>query len=132
VARTSPSVLLVEDDELIQQIMCELLQQLSITEIHGAGDGVEALKQLKDSSVHPDVIICDVYMPHMDGVEFIGHLEKIQYKGGVVLVSGLDPSIMQISCDLANAKGLRVLAALVKPITRADLEEVFARFRAQR
>ena len=117
----APSVLLVEDEELTRSIVCELLGQLDITHIHTACDGQDALRILGSLPQPPDVIVCDVYLPNMDGIEFVEHLARIGYRGGIVFVSGVDLTTMQIARDIASAHGMHVMATLIKPIHRAAL-----------
>lgn len=60
-------ILVVDDTEALREEI-ELMLQLAGYEVWGAGNGVEALELLKDRT--PDLILCDVMMPDMDGHEF--------------------------------------------------------------
>jgi CheY-like chemotaxis protein len=71
----------------------------------------------------PDFLICDVFMPDMDGIEFVGELAKQRYQGGLVLVTGVSQSMLEVASDIAIAKGLRVLGTLTKPVSQASLEK---------
>lgn len=61
-------VLVVEDTQINQMILQALLAQQGI-DVVVANDGVEALASLSNATVMPDVILCDVLMPNMDGYE---------------------------------------------------------------
>ncbi|MCM4160946.1 substrate-binding domain-containing protein [Antarcticibacterium flavum] len=61
-----PRILIVEDSEQIRQRLCEILKQEY--EVIEAGDGIEGYEQAKYYS--PDLIISDLLMPKMDGLEF--------------------------------------------------------------
>jgi signal transduction histidine kinase/CheY-like chemotaxis protein len=87
----SASVLLVEDDEALRKVMERSLGRAGYT-VLTARDGHEAL-DLLDAGERPELIIADVVMPGMGGVE----LQKILASAGgssppVLLTSGLDPS----------------------------------------
>jgi CheY-like chemotaxis protein len=61
------SVLVVDDENDIREAMSELLAEEGYV-VFGAGDGAEALKQLRDH--HPAVVLLDLMMPGMNGWEF--------------------------------------------------------------
>lgn len=66
-------VLLVEDDELIVRLY-EKLFKLEGFEIETAGNGQAGLDKLKDYT--PDIILLDVMMPEMNGLEMLGKLKE--------------------------------------------------------
>ena len=122
----SKLVLVVDDDSFSQEIFTEMLLSLGITDIHTAASGRLGLRTLAALPRAPDCVICDVYMPDMDGIEFLAELAKRGYQGGVILVSGLDITMMDIAQQVAVAEGLKMLGALTKPVPLAVLEEVMA------
>lgn len=66
-------ILLIEDDEDVRENVAEILE-LSDYEVHTAVNGVEGVKLA--NSVNPDLIICDVMMPEMDGYSVLYTLAK--------------------------------------------------------
>ncbi|MBW7884942.1 MAG: hybrid sensor histidine kinase/response regulator [Caldilineaceae bacterium] len=63
-------VLIVEDHPHIRQALCDILESYGYR-ILSAGNGLEALEVLQSS--RPDVIVCDIVMPGMDGYTFLQH-----------------------------------------------------------
>lgn len=80
--RSPASVLLVDDDDFALETMRDALAPLMLSSIATASDGLAALRQLKSSVQLPDLLICDVYMPNMDGIEFLDQLGQMQFKVG--------------------------------------------------
>jgi len=66
-------ILIVEDDDSLKKALQIKLAELPDSEIILAKNGVEGLKQAL--SKHPDLILLDIIMPHLDGV---GMLEKLR------------------------------------------------------
>jgi YesN/AraC family two-component response regulator len=120
------SVLIVDDDEFTQEILRQMFSGWGVQDIRQASNGEKAVLSLDAMLVPPDVLICDIFMPDMDGIEFIGELDKRQFKGGLVFVSGVNRDMLEVAEFLAAQKGLRVLATLVKPILSTALRNVFA------
>jgi CheY-like chemotaxis protein len=117
----SKSALIVDDDSFIQDYFSEMLPTLGIADIHTAGNGYVGLHILTELPRAPDFLICDVFMPDMDGFEFLGELAKRKYQGGIVLVSGLDITLMDIARQMALDRGLKVWGAFSKPVSVASL-----------
>ena len=65
-------------------------------------------------------------MPGIDGVEFVRHLARIGYRGGLVLVSGEDERSLQAVNKLAQAHRIHMLGSLTKPVLADRLRELLA------
>ncbi len=68
-------VLIVDDSAAIRKILQRVLMQAEVAlgKIYEAGDGVEALESLKTNKV--GLILSDINMPNMDGLQFLGRLK---------------------------------------------------------
>jgi CheY-like chemotaxis protein len=119
--RSPPHVLLVDDDDFALDSMREALAPLTLGSVSTAVDGMAALRHIRASAHPPDFLICDVYMPNMDGLEFLGQLAQMQFKGGVIVVSGLNVEMLGMAHQIATGNGLHVLAAFTKPVSQAQL-----------
>lgn len=115
------SVLIVDDDPFFHVVLSQMLGVLGITDIHSAHDGRQALRMLQSVARPGDFLICDVYMPELDGLEFMNALSSRQYPGRILLVSGLDPTMLDLSRLIATQNGLRVAGAFVKPLALEQL-----------
>lgn len=60
--------LIVDDNHYMRTIVSAMLRSLGITNIREANDGAEAMEMVRDW--RPDVILCDIAMEHLDGIEF--------------------------------------------------------------
>ena len=118
------SVLVVDDDEFSRDVLQEMLQAQGVTQISMASNGRIALHTLLDMSSPPDLIVCDVFMPDMDGIEFMSALARQQYKGSVVLVTGVDIETLSLARDIAAAEGIKLLGSLTKPLRHQELTQI--------
>src|SRR5512139_2409501 len=66
-----PNILIVDDSSTMRKIISRSLRQagLAVDDIYEAGDGIEGLSVLGDKKV--DLVLSDINMPNMDGLEFI-------------------------------------------------------------
>jgi two-component system chemotaxis response regulator CheY len=69
-------VLIVDDSAAIRKILQRVLRQAEVElgSVHEAGDGVEALEMLRSHKVQ--LILSDINMPNMDGIEFLSKLKS--------------------------------------------------------
>ncbi len=114
--RPMPTVLLVDDDEFLRDLMREMMLQLGVTVVHQAGNGREALAVLSELARAPEFLICDIYMPDMDGIEFVTELSRLHYQGKLILLSGVNPETLQLAGDIALGEGIQLVGAFVKPV----------------
>lgn len=118
--------LIVDDDPFMQDALAALLQSLGATQVQVAEDGHAACRLLASGGPWPDVLLCDIFMPEMDGFEFLEKLVQLKYAGQVLLVTGVDARMLQPALTLAQAKGLKVLGTAYKPISRDRLEQLLS------
>jgi CheY-like chemotaxis protein len=84
-------------------------------------DGQQALDVLQAPDTRlPDAIFTDVYMPEMDGIEFLLRLSEVAPDIPAVVVSG-GGVVAEASHVLTDADHLGAAATLIKPFTPSDL-----------
>ena len=120
-------VMVVEDHGFQRRMALRLLAELGVEHTLEAADGRAALALLEQGEM-PDVILVDLDMPGMDGIEFIGHVAQRRLARGVALVSALDPALLNTVQMMARAYGLYVLGSIEKPLSADKLEGLLMRF----
>lgn len=114
------NVLIVDDSFLMRRILANILELDDAFTVCGeASDGIDALEKL--TSLNPDVILLDIEMPRMGGIEFL-RLSKILTEAKVIIVSSV------ASVDSPQAKEaleLGVVDIIHKPsgVLSLDMEE---------
>ena len=108
-------VLLVDDDPSMRGLLARYLGRAGLEALH-AEDGIDAVVKLR--KVVPRVIICDLQMPRMAGLEFIGVVRRRFPTIPVVAISGGTPCEFpqEIEPDLYFEKDLRVFPELVRAV----------------
>ena len=84
-----PTVLLVDDEPLIRRTLARILRRFASV-VHVATDGREALKLCQTHAI--DIVMTDVHMPKMNGVELTRSLFKMQYPARVIMITGYNMS----------------------------------------
>ena len=110
------TVMVVEDHEFQRRTTLQILANLGAGGLLEAADGEGALALLA-ADPRPDIVICDLDMPGMDGVEFLRHVAGLGDGTAIVIASGLDDSVLRSAEATARGYGLEVLGAIGKPLT---------------
>lgn len=117
------TVMVVEDHEFQRRTMLQILANLGTGRLLEAADGESALALLA-AEPRPDVVVCDLDMPGMDGVEFLRHVSERSIDTAIVIASGLGEGVLRAAETTARAYGLDVLGAVGKPLTARRLLEI--------
>ena len=114
--------ILVLDDELFMlKLHAQMLAVLGFTSVSTSLNGHEALARMEKEEAQPDLILLDLSMPAMDGLEFIRRLVDRRFEGRLILVSGEDERVLRTVEKLAQAHHVRVLGHLSKPLQQDKL-----------
>jgi len=80
-------ILIVEDEESIRRVLVKILSEEDKShEIYEAEDGLIALNKIKKENF--DLVLCDIKMPKMDGIEVLEFTKKIKPETPIVMISG--------------------------------------------
>jgi len=120
-ALTSFRALILEDEEFQRQIGVQILKGCRASEVLSASDGATALRLIKSAPQPIDLLICDLTMPDMDGLEFLRHLAEGGNTSSVILCSSLAPSIIRAAELMARIYGVRILGVIEKPLSLPKL-----------
>lgn len=111
-------LLIVDDEPLARQRLCRMLRARGPgDEIREAADGVEALEQ--NARFEPDVVLLDIRMPGMDGIEAARHMAQAEHPPAIVFCTAYDEYAIA-------AFESRAVGYLLKPVQQEKLEAVLA------
>lgn len=111
------SILVVDDSAVQRQHAVTLCRALGISAVHEAADGLEALAAIEALDVMPGLLIVDLEMPRMDGIELIEELHRRGVHVPIALVSSREHPLI----ESVQALGHSVVAGLRKPLTHENL-----------
>lgn len=116
--------LVVEDHDFQRSMLVKMLTSLHVKAVHDAADGRAALLLLENLAAPVDVVVSDLDMPSMDGMEFIRHL-GIRWPGtSLIIVSALERGLLSSVETMAIAYGVDFVGTIEKPVTPRKLEEL--------
>lgn len=93
------TALVVDDHPFIRATVCLLLRQQRVQVVGQADNGIEAVRQVRELA--PDLVILDIAMPGLDGLEVISRIKAC----------GLSSKVVVLTSQLAEAYSLRCLQA---------------------
>ncbi len=82
---TAESVLVVDDDPLVRDLLVQFLSLRGYRAL-GVKDGYEALRVVEESA--PDLLLLDMVMPGLSGIDVLKMLREKEYSGGVIIMTG--------------------------------------------
>ena len=119
---TSIRVLVIDDQRTMRQIVRRLLGQIGVQDVEDAENGEAALEMLhRPLAKEPDLIICDLHMEKMDGMDFCNKLrldknEMLRAIPVIILTGEQDTFVHDVTRQVGAAM------VLVKPISAGDLK----------
>jgi len=116
-------VLIADDEEAIRAALVQLSQALSHQVVAQARDGHEAVMLARTTD--PDVILLDIRMPHMDGIEAARAITAERLVPIIIVTAHADHSLMEEAAEAG------VFSYLLKPITLQRLAAAISTARAR-
>jgi EAL domain-containing protein (putative c-di-GMP-specific phosphodiesterase class I)/DNA-binding NarL/FixJ family response regulator len=127
----NPEVLIVEAREDYRAKLRAMLTKIGCVGIEAVADGQEALKLLESHADGFGLVVCDLDIGGMDGLEFIRHASRLGV-GGLVLYSKHDDAVRSSAEWMARAYKAPLLGVLGVPFTLAALDKLVGRLHIQR
>jgi CheY-like chemotaxis protein len=110
---TVAAILIIDDDRQMRRLLTRILQGVGHT-VHEAGNGRDGIELFR--SVHPALVVSDIVMPDMEGIETIRELRRDRPTVPIIAISGgTDPIYLKAAVKLGAT------ASLGKPFTRDEL-----------
>ena len=113
------SILVIDDDQSIREVLRKVLERAGHT-VSEAADGKAALRSFAGDPT--DVVITDIYMPEMDGIEFLIRVREAFPEARIIAMSG--GGFLDQESVLDAASKLGAVGVLEKPFSPEECLEV--------
>lgn len=123
--------LVVEDHDVQRRLLTQILSNLGAALVQDAEDGHAALRILRGAERPIDIMITDLSMPGMDGIELIRHVGEAGSGVSVILTSALEPKLLASVANMAQAYNVKLLGMVKKPPSAVKLSPLIRHFLAE-
>lgn len=117
---TTINVLYAEDNDVCRMLTTKIAK-LAGVQCDTVEDGLECCKKIEENPQQYDLILMDIVMPGMDGIDAAERIRQLGVNIPIVAISGVDTKDMKQRCSTAGMNGF-----LAKPLTIAKLKEVLS------
>lgn len=124
--------LIVDDSKVFCDMLKNELEAFEIDVVDTCQSGERALELISPLKCHYDAVFIDLHMGGMDGIELIRHLDKLQYRGGIIVVSALDETIIEHTMEVVRKLNVQLLGSILKPYDRSLIAFMVRRIRNMR
>jgi CheY-like chemotaxis protein len=114
-------LLLIDDEPQMRSFLSRIAQGCGY-EVRNT-DNAAGFKEAY-ASWAPDIVILDLVMPQVDGIELLHFLAERRSKARILIISGFDPKVLDAAHRLGAAHGLSMIGALAKPVRAAELRAI--------
>ena len=119
--------LVAEDHDFQRRTLVGLLKRLGASYVSDAPDGASALELFSTPDARIDVIISDLDMPGMDGMELIRRVGESGLPVAIILASSIERAVLASVETMTRAYGITLLGAIEKPVTQSKLEGLISK-----
>lgn len=120
------TVLVIDDDPIVHAITDQYFRERGVEHIFQAMNGAEAICRLDELGDGIDLILCDLNMPQVDGMQFLRHLMEVRFTGPVIIISGENDAIVRTARKLADSHRLNIAGTIGKPLRPSMLTPLIA------
>jgi EAL domain-containing protein (putative c-di-GMP-specific phosphodiesterase class I) len=121
-------IMVVDDDPLTCALIANMLKKLGMSQVTAYEGGHAALRSLDAWNRASNLILLDLDMPEMDGVEFVRHLVARSYAGSLILISGLDTRILRTAESWVRTNKINILGSMHKPVYPESLADLLGKW----
>lgn len=116
-----PRLLLVDDEPVLADFVASAARECGYDAILTSDDG-----QFRGEFLvtRPDMVVLDLGMPGMDGIELLRFLAEQRFQSPVLIISGFDRRVLESAFRLGEAHGLTMVGPLEKPVRLEELESL--------
>lgn len=118
------SMLIVDDSQAITSLLGEMASQLGILDVMHVNSGDKALELVRQDPFRFQLILLDLAMPDMDGVELLNRLSHSSYFGALAIASGMSEKIIKLAANTARENHLHMIGAIRKPIQEDEFRRL--------
>jgi EAL domain-containing protein (putative c-di-GMP-specific phosphodiesterase class I)/FixJ family two-component response regulator len=126
--KSAIKILVLDDDPFMLKLLGHMLANLGFSQVMTWGSAHSALDLIDCPDGPPDLILLDLIMPEMDGIEFVRHLVERHYTGSLILISGENERMLQAAEKLVGAHKIEALGHLHKPVNPEELSALLAKW----
>lgn len=121
--------IIVDDDPFQLEYLPELLRSLGVHDVSVAASGDDALAIMNKNRAAFDLMLVDLYMPGMDGFQFMESVAKRGFSGALIIVSGLSPEVLRSASLVAKLQRFNLLGSLTKPVSKDGMMEMLGKLK---
>jgi EAL domain-containing protein (putative c-di-GMP-specific phosphodiesterase class I)/AmiR/NasT family two-component response regulator len=122
------TLLVVDDDQELLALIAEIGRRTGYLVV--TADSSASFRRALSQSP-PSLVILDLQLADMDGVEALRHLAATNNAADVLLLSGMESKVLSTARQLGLSLGLSMLGALQKPVRMSDLEATLRKYKGE-
>lgn len=123
--------LLIDDHSFVLNATSLMLRRHGFKSIFTADCAQAARNMLATHGADIELLICDLNMPGEDGMELLRWLAETGFKGGIVLFSSVEPSILRAAQTVGRSRSLNILGYVEKPMSIEHLAKLLQGFQKE-
>lgn len=116
----SNTVLIVDDADFMRMMLRDVVEDMGLNVVDEAGDGSQAIQSYKQHQ--PDLVLLDITMPVMDGLESLRQIMNHDSAATVVMITALGQKEQVLACIKAGAKDF-----IIKPFDQERVTDTLER-----